>query len=133
MSDGARLPTNPHAPISWGELLDKITILELKRERITAPPALANVRRELAYLGEVARGLPSGSPLAELKRDLGSVNAALWDVEDRIREKDKLGEFDAAFIELARSVYTLNDRRAALKRAINLALGSELVEEKSYS
>ncbi len=121
-------------PTSPGDFLDKLTILEIKAERITDPEKLANVRRELAAL----RATWLASPLA--KRDvrglvdqLREVNAKLWDIEDRIREKEAAQTFDAGFVELARSVYRTHDRRAAIKRELNVALGSELIEEKSYS
>ena len=121
----------PEAPISWGELVDKITILELKAERIAAQPALANVQRELALL--IALEPKPDARLAELRADLKAVNAHLWDIEDAIREQERAGDFGPAFVELARSVYRENDTRAAIKRAISLALGSELIEEKSYA
>lgn len=119
----------PHVPVSWGELIDKITILELKRDRI-AGAARANVLRELAALEAVEMGVMDR--VAPLVTQLRQVNAALWDIEDAIREEDAAGRFGEAFVRLARAVYTRNDERAAVKRAINLALGSALVEEKSY-
>lgn len=121
------------APISFGELIDKITILEIKSERISDASKLANVRDELQLLvrlwnmDEHSRTDISGER-AELKR----INEALWEIEDEIRLKERDRAFDARFIELARAVYQTNDRRAAVKRAINLKLGSRLVEEKSY-
>jgi 3-methyladenine DNA glycosylase/8-oxoguanine DNA glycosylase len=119
--------------VSWGEVIDKITILEIKSEKLTAPEALANVRTELALLAEVARDpLAQNSRLAELKAQLQTVNQALWDIEDDIREKEARQEFDEGFIALARSVYRQNDDRAAIKRRINDLLGSGIVEEKSY-
>jgi hypothetical protein len=124
-------------PISPGELLDKIAILRIKTRRIADVDKLANVRRELALLeatwGEAGEG--AGERAAELARELSgleAVNLALWDVEDRIREHEARGQFDGAFIELARAVYLRNDERAAIKRRINLLLGSAIVEEKSY-
>jgi len=118
------------APVSWGELVDKITILEIKAARIVDPAKLANVQRELQAL--VAVRDAQGKPPAMLAAELRQVNEALWDIEDRIRECEQRGDFGPTFIELARSVYKTNDRRAALKRRINDAMGSELVEEKSY-
>jgi len=119
-------------PVSWGELIDKITILEIKSERIADVGKLANVRRELdllrARLGE--RG--AVAEVDRLTRALRDVNAALWDIEDDIRVLENAGDFGNRFVELARSVYITNDRRAELKRELNLALGSELIEEKSY-
>jgi hypothetical protein len=121
----------PDAPISWGELIDKLTILELKAARLSDPAALANVRRELAALAPLEAGAHDAR-LPTLRAALMEVNAALWDIEDRIREREAAADFGAAFVELARSVYRQNDRRAALKREISLALGSDLIEEKSY-
>jgi hypothetical protein len=117
-----------------GEFLDKLTILEIKSERISEPAKLANVHREL----EVLRATWAASPLAgrdvsRLVADLKRVNETLWEIEDRIRRKEAERAFDADFIELARSVYRTNDRRAAIKRELNVALGSELIEEKSYT
>ncbi len=119
--------------VSAGELLDKLAILEIKSERITDAGKLFNVRRELdvlreAWAASAYAGADIGSECAELK----AVNEALWDIEDRIREKERAKSFDAEFIELARSVYLTNDRRAAVKRLLNDKLGSALVEEKSY-
>jgi hypothetical protein len=121
----------PDAPISWGELIDKLTILELKAARLTGPAALANVRRELAALASL-EAAANHARLPALRAALMEVNAALWDIEDRIREKEAACDFGAEFVALARSVYRQNDRRAALKREISLALGSDLIEEKSY-
>lgn len=119
------------APISAGELVDKITILEVKAERI-APEKRLNVLRELTLLREIgARELPPG--LDALTAELRAVNAALWDVEDGKRDHERRGDFGPSFIALARRVYRDNDRRAALKRAINDAVGSDIVEEKSYA
>ena len=136
MSDETRGPsiTTPHVPVSWGELIDKITILEIKAARLTSVTALQNVRNELAQLTE--KTLPLGDmavQVAPLKADLTRVNEALWEIEDKIRDKEAAKAFDAEFIELARSVYVTNDKRAALKRLINQLLASELVEEKGYA
>ncbi|HEX3700654.1 MAG TPA: DUF6165 family protein [Phenylobacterium sp.] len=122
----------PEAPVSWGELIDKLTILELKSERLTEASALANVRRELAALRKVAGAAADDAGLAALKAALARLNAALWDIENDIRALDAAGDFGPGFVELARAVYRTNDERAAVKRQINLALGSDLVEEKSY-
>ena len=120
-------------PISYGELIDKITILEIKSERIRDAARLANVRTELDLLDESWSANPASSRDIAVERDaLKRVNEALWDIEDRIRLKEKAKAFDAEFIELARSVYIRNDERAQIKRAINEKLGSLLVEEKSY-
>ena len=119
--------------VSFGEFLDKLSILEIKAERITDTAKLANVERELERLRTA--WAEAGHPLELVSggwRQLKRVNERLWEIEDAIREKERQQQFDAAFIELARAVYTTNDERAALKRRINETLGSELVEEKSY-
>ena len=120
-------------PISPGELLDKITILRIKCRRIADPAKLANVRRELTLLEQTWQRTVGERP--ELTADitaLESVNAALWQIEDDIRLHEAGGRFDASFIQLARAVYLRNDERAAIKKRINLALHSTIVEEKSY-
>ena len=121
------------APISVGELIDKITILRIKRERIRAAPAQANIARELDRLLEIrVRASVDLADLAGLEDELFQVNGRLWDVEDELRALEQHGDFGERFIELARSVYRLNDRRSALKRRINTVTGSAIVEEKSY-
>jgi hypothetical protein len=123
----------PHIPVSWGELIDKMTILEIKAERIEAESARANSLKELGLIRAFAEdALASDETLAEQKRALKDVNETLWDIEDRIRDKEREGKFDAEFIALARSVYKSNDERARIKKTINLHLVSEIVEEKSY-
>jgi len=126
--------TQISAPVSVGELLDKMAILQIKSERISDEAKLANVCRELEVLGAtwVASGLDRPE-LEPLKAALKKINEALWEIEDLIRIKESEGDFDRQFIELARSVYITNDKRAAVKRQINEAVGSELVEEKSYA
>jgi hypothetical protein len=120
-------------PVSHGELIDKITILEIKVARMSDPAKLANVRTELDLLSRTwAQAAESTIDIAVERARLKAVNEALWDIEDRIRLKEKARAFDAEFIELARSVYVRNDERAASKREINEKLGSTLVEEKSY-
>ena len=120
-------------PVSYGELIDKITILEIKSERITSAAKLANVRAELEILDATWRANSAArTDIAAERAALRRVNEALWDIEDRIRLKEKAKAFDAEFIELARSVYIRNDERAEIKRTINEKLGSTLVEEKSY-
>ena len=123
----------PLAPVSWGELLDKITILEIKAERIADPAAHANVVHELALLREVAAPVLPQPDLAPLIDGLRRVNLALWQIEDDIRAREAAGDFGAGFIELARAVYLTNDERAALKRQVNALLRSELVEEKFHA
>jgi hypothetical protein len=120
-------------PVSFGELIDKITILEIKSTHIADAAKRANVRTELDLLNSTWAAHPAArNDIAAERARLLAVNQALWDIEDRIRLKEKAKAFDAEFIELARSVYFRNDERAAVKRAINEKLGSTLVEEKSY-
>ena len=120
-------------PISYGELIDKLTILEIKAERMRDPAKLANVRDELELLTATWANAPaSGTDIAIERAELKRINESLWEIEDEIRLKEKAQAFDARFIELARAVYVTNDHRAAVKRTINEKLGSRLVEEKSY-
>ena len=120
-------------PVSAGELIDKITILRVKAERI-APEKRPNVLRELRALESVAaEQVPPSPDLHGLTAELQGVNAALWDIEEGKRDGERRGDFGPGFVELARSVYRENDRRAAIKRRINDLLGSEIVEEKSYA
>jgi hypothetical protein len=119
----------PHVPVSWGELIDKITILEIKVERLHAPDAVAHARRELELLRDVL-GAPEG--VDAMKAALAAVNGTLWEIEDRIRAKEAAGEFDAEFVALARGVYHNNDERSRIKRAINQKLQSVIIEEKQY-
>ena len=121
-------------PISPGELLDKITILRIKSRRMTDPQKLANVRLELHALEEIwENSAPAGIDVQSDVRALLEVNERLWVIEDDIRDKERAQAFDAEFIRLARAVYIENDERAAVKRRLNITLGSDLVEEKSYS
>ena len=120
-------------PISPGELIDKVTILEIKSERMSDAAKLQNVRTELALLKQTWEA--SAYSAVDIRQEwdgLREVNAQLWDIEDRIRDKERESAFDQEFIELARAVYVTNDERAAIKRRINVKLGSSLVEEKSY-
>ena len=119
--------------ISVGELLDKITILEIKSERISDADKLANVNKELDVLNRIWNDSSySGSAIDNEKKELKKINESLWDIEDAIRDKERDKLFDEEFIELARAVYVTNDKRADVKKRINIAVGSELVEEKSY-
>lgn len=119
--------------VSVGEFLDKITILEIKSERIQDPEKLQNVRKELALLADTWAASPlSQTDISQNLTDLKEVNESLWDIEDQIRRKEAEKAFDDEFVRLARSVYQANDRRAAIKRELNRVLGSDLVEEKSY-
>ncbi len=121
-------------PVSWGELIDKITILEIKRQRLASPQARANVERELSLLtGRASPLLSMGEGLPRLKAGLAAVNGRLWEIEDQIRKKEALGLFDEEFIRLARAVYITNDERARIKKEINTLTSSELTEEKSYA
>ncbi len=120
-------------PVSFGELLDKIAILQIKSERMTDPAKLANVRHELSALERTWLAHPAaGGDIVKLRAELKAVNERLWVIEDDIRIQEKAQAFDAEFVRLARSVYFENDERARIKRDINLALGSAYVEEKSY-
>ena len=120
-------------PVSFGELLDKIAILQIKSERMTDAAKLANVRNELTALETTWAAHPaSRQDIAALRADLKAVNEGLWVIEDDIRLQEKAQAFDAEFIRLARAVYFENDIRARVKKDINLALGSAYVEEKSY-
>jgi hypothetical protein len=122
-----------YIPVSWGELLDKIAILEIKAARIPEPGKLDHVQRELTALRAVRdREGAISEAAARAAAALARVNLALWDVEDALRSLEREGRFDAEFVDLARSVYRHNDRRAALKRRISLLMGSRFVEEKSY-
>ena len=122
----------PHVPTSWGELIDKITILEIKVARLGAESARANAARELDMLLSIAAPVLAQGETTALTAQLKSLNETLWEIEDRIRDHERSGRFDADFIALARAVYKRNDERGAVKRELNLALGSGLIEEKSY-
>ena len=124
---------NIHVPVSPGEVLDKITILEIKSERMSDSEKVANVKIELALLQKTwAESVSQDSVINDLHAQLKEINEALWEIEDDIRDKERAREFDERFIELARSVYVTNDRRSRIKKDLNLHLGSEIVEEKSY-
>jgi hypothetical protein len=122
-----------HVPVSPGEVLDKITILEIKSERISDAAKLVNVRRELELLkASWLKYVDEDETVRDIHARLKAINEALWDIEDDIRDKERAKEFDQVFIDLARSVYVTNDQRADAKKELNLYLGSEMVEEKSY-
>lgn len=130
-------PPVPRPPISVevgsGELIDKITILQIKAERIADPAKLAHVRHELAVLEAARRAHLDGyDQIGAIEADLRAVNERLWLIEDDLREHEAAGDFGPRFVELARAVYKTNDRRAALKKQINVITGSAVVEEKSY-
>jgi hypothetical protein len=120
-------------PVSFGELLDKIAILQIKSERMSDPAKLANVRKELAALESTWMAHPAaGGDIVRLRAELKAVNERLWEIEDDIRNEERAQRFGEEFIRLARAVYFENDERARIKREINVALGSAYVEEKSY-
>lgn len=120
-------------PISPGELLDKITILEIKAERIDKPEKVANVRHELELLSKVwSDSVTEDKVVADLHRQLKTINEELWEIEDDIRDEERQNSFGEKFIALARAVYVTNDKRAQAKKEVNLHLGSEIIEEKSY-
>jgi hypothetical protein len=134
MSTNATETPRLFVEVSAGELLDKISILEIKNQRMRDPAQLANVRAELAALAEPCRALElSAAEISRLRRDLSLVNLRLWDIEDDIRRCEREQDFGPRFIALARLVYKTNDQRAELKRRLNVAVGSRLVEEKSYA
>ena len=121
-------------PVSPGELIDKLTILEIKLERMSDPAKQANGAKEFDVLSEeLAKSVRQSSELTQLHSALKQVNETLWVVEDDIRDCERAQDFGPKFIELARSVYRINDRRAELKKEINLLLNSDLIEEKSYA
>ena len=125
---------SPKIPISWGELLDKITILQIKLEHITSKNALKNIEQELKKLQSIlTQNGPKTKETIQLEGELRRTNQQLWGIEDKIRDKERTNSFDDEFIQLARSVYITNDERSRIKRKINELLGSELVEEKSYA
>ncbi|MEQ9121215.1 MAG: DUF6165 family protein [Alphaproteobacteria bacterium] len=120
--------------ISPGELLDRLTILEIKLEKIQAPEKRRNVEAEHGMLARArAAALPEDADVLRLEAELKAVNLRLWEIEDDIRDCERRQDFGAAFVRLARDVYRTNDRRAALKRAVNDRLGAKFVEEKSYA
>jgi Family of unknown function (DUF6165) len=121
-------------PVAPGELIDKITILEIKSERMTDPAKLLNVRHELTILrSEQKQHIAADLKLTELELRLKEVNGRIWDLEDVIRECERRKDFEELFIDTARKIYRTNDERAAIKKDINLHLGSLIVEEKSYA
>ena len=120
-------------PISPGELLDKITILQIKAERISDPVKVANVKTELEMLTRVwDEAVEADADITALTAELKSINESLWEIEDDIRDEERNKRFGDRFIELARAVYVTNDERANAKKKVNLHLNSTIVEEKSY-
>jgi hypothetical protein len=124
----------PKIPVSWGELFDKVTILQIKLENLKTKSALRNVKKEYDQLFTIFdHNFSENANAKGLMTDLKLVNQKLWDIEDRIRDKERSKTFDENFIELARRVYFTNDDRSRIKRNINETFGSELIEEKSYA
>ena len=122
-----------HVPVSPGEVLDKITILEIKSERISDADKLVNVKRELELLqASWSQYVDDDETVRRIHSELKTINEALWEIEDDILDKERAREFDQVFIDLARSVYVTNDKRANAKKDLNIYLGTEIVEEKSY-
>ncbi len=120
--------------VSPGEVMDKLTILAIKEQRLAQPEKLGHVRREAAVLRAAVAPLLDAQPaLHPLTDALAGINARLWDIEDALRAMERNGDFGPAFVELARQVYLTNDRRAAVKAQINALLGSDIAEQKSYS
>jgi Family of unknown function (DUF6165) len=122
----------PYVPMSWGELIDKITILQIKIARLPTQAGRDNAAKELELLSAIAAPVLGKADILAMAEQLKELNERLWEIEDQIREHERRGDFDAAFVELARCVYKRNDERGAVKRKINLALASALIEEKSY-
>jgi hypothetical protein len=121
------------AEISAGELFDKITILEIKKDKISNKEKLIDINKELSSLNEtVKKFIPDQSSISKYINDLKNINLKLWDIEDRKRAAEKNKNFDEKFIDLARNVYKFNDERAKIKLAINTSLGSNIKEVKSY-
>ena len=124
----------PLIPVSWGELFDKITILQIKIENLQEKNALNNVKTEHDQLNTIYNNNFLKDEIATvLFNDLKEINQKLWDIEDKIRDKERSKKFDKEFIELARNVYFTNDERSRIKRNINETFGSKIIEEKSYS
>jgi Family of unknown function (DUF6165) len=132
-SSAPGLPGTALVPVPLGELVDKITILEIKSERIVDRDKLLNVHRELGLLVAALTRIPALPPQVDkLKAELRAINEALWEIEDRIRDCERRKDFGAVFIALARNVYLSNDRRGAVKRRLSQLAGSAILEEKSY-
>ena len=127
-------PSNlPPVEVSWGELLDKISILEIKAVRMRQPASIANVKLELVHLSSILAGFaPLPTDIDGERTSLRAVNEALWDLEDAVRASDAEQAFDAKFVELARKIYAFNDERARIKKRINQMMNSRFIEEKEY-
>jgi hypothetical protein len=123
----------PHIPVSWGELFDKISILEIKKENVLNELAMKNITQELELLDKfVSNDILKNRGLMDLRVELKNINQNIWNIEDEIRIKESTHDFEDRFIELARNTYIFNDKRASVKRSINDILDSSIVEEKIY-
>tara|TARA_B100000795_G_scaffold241862_1_gene204832 strand:- start:140 stop:544 length:405 start_codon:yes stop_codon:yes gene_type:complete len=123
----------PHIPVSWGELFDKISILEIKKENVLNELAMKNITQELELLDKfVSNDILKNRGLMDLRVELKNINQNIWNIEDEIRIKESTHDFEDRFIELARNTYIFNDKRASVKRIINKILNSPIVEEKIY-
>ena len=125
--------TNPKVSVSVGEVFDKITILQIKKDKIKARNKLININKELNEIETVVEEHKNDKEILSFIKTLKNINLKLWEIEDKIRAKESLKEFDEDFIQLARSVYIVNDKRAEIKKEINLKTNSNLIEEKSYN
>ena len=124
----------PKISVSWGELFDKMTILEIKLENLKSKSSLKNVKKEHNQLRTIFdQSFLNNTNADRLIKELRLINQSLWKIEDKVRDKERIKTFDDDFIELARSVYLTNDERSRIKNKINYVFGSELVEEKSYT
>ena len=132
-TDATMATPSVEVAIAIGELVDKITILEIKSERLSSEAALSNVRHELAILSDVLARQALAADVSSLVGQLKTTNAEIWDLEDAIRACESAQDFGPTFVDVARRIYRTNDRRAAVKRAINEASGSTIIEEKSYA
>ena len=124
--------TNPKVSVSLGEVFDKITILQIKKDKIKDRNKLININKELNEIETVVEEHKNDKDILSFIKTLKNINLKLWEIEDKIRAKESLKEFDEDFIQLARSVYIVNDKRAEIKKEINLKTNSNLIEEKSY-
>jgi Family of unknown function (DUF6165) len=126
------IDASPKVPVSWGELIDKITILEIKVVWLANEQGRVNARTELELLRDIAGTVLDRPEIAALTARLKALNETLWRIEDAIRDHERVGNFDSTFVALARSIYRNNDERGRVKKALNVALNSGLMEEKSY-
>ena len=134
MTKRSKFPSaSPYIPVSWGELFDKISILEIKKEYASNKTVIKNVVKEFELLNEIlSHSVLEHPEISGLRKELKNINRTLWDIEDEIRIKEGAHDFGSGFIELARNTYIFNDKRAYIKRKINEILNSEIFEEKVY-